>query len=82
MVGVVASVVINWVLWPFIARHELRQAMSAMMFFLSIIYRSNKTSVPLFSFVYFNLVLWLTEYALFYFVLPTPHRHYCRVYLL
>jgi hypothetical protein len=40
VVGVVAAVVINWILWPFIARHELRKAVSAMLFFLSIIYRS------------------------------------------
>lgn len=40
VVGVVAAVVINWILWPFVARHELRKAVSAMLFFLSIIYRS------------------------------------------
>lgn len=39
-VGVVAAIVINWILWPFVARHELRKAMSAMLFFLSIVYRS------------------------------------------
>jgi hypothetical protein len=37
--GVVAAVVVNWVLWPFVARHELRKALSAMLFFQSIIYR-------------------------------------------
>lgn len=40
VVGVVAAVLINWILWPFVARHELRKAVSAMLFFLSIIYRS------------------------------------------
>ena len=40
VVGVVAAVMINWILWPFVARHELRKAVSAMLFFLSVIYRS------------------------------------------
>ncbi|OIW25191.1 hypothetical protein CONLIGDRAFT_636270 [Coniochaeta ligniaria NRRL 30616] len=40
VVGVVAAILINWILWPFVARHELRKAVSAMLFFLSIIYRS------------------------------------------
>lgn len=39
VVGVVASVIVNWVLWPFVARHELRKALSAMMVYSSIIYR-------------------------------------------
>jgi hypothetical protein len=39
VVGVVAAVVVNWVLWPFIARHELRKALSAMLIYSSIIYR-------------------------------------------
>lgn len=39
VVGVVAAVVVNWVLWPFVARHELRKALSAMMIYSSIIYR-------------------------------------------
>jgi hypothetical protein len=38
-VGVVAAVVINWIIWPFVARHELRKALSAMMIYSSIIYR-------------------------------------------
>ena len=33
-------IVVNWVLWPFVARHELRFALSSMLFFMSIIYRS------------------------------------------
>ncbi|KAH8598829.1 hypothetical protein B0O99DRAFT_537965 [Bisporella sp. PMI_857] len=39
IVGVVAAVIINWVLWPFVARHELRKALSATMIYSSIIYR-------------------------------------------
>ncbi|KAH7323695.1 hypothetical protein BKA65DRAFT_73210 [Rhexocercosporidium sp. MPI-PUGE-AT-0058] len=39
VVGVVAAVVVNWVLWPFVARHELRKALAAMMIYSSIIYR-------------------------------------------
>lgn len=40
VVGVVASVVTNWILWPFVARHELRKALSSMLIYSSIIYRS------------------------------------------
>ncbi|KAI1656416.1 hypothetical protein F4813DRAFT_364292 [Daldinia decipiens] len=40
MVGVVASIIVNWVLWPFVARHDLRKATAAMMFYCSIVYRS------------------------------------------
>jgi hypothetical protein len=36
-------VVINWIWWPFVARHELRKAVSAMLFFMSIIYRSARS---------------------------------------
>ena len=39
VVGVVASVIVNWVLWPFVARHELRKALSSMLIYSSIIYR-------------------------------------------
>ncbi|RDW71991.1 putative BRE4 [Coleophoma crateriformis] len=39
LVGVVSAVVMNWILWPFVARHELRKALSAMMIYSSIIYR-------------------------------------------
>jgi hypothetical protein len=39
VVGVVSAVVVNWVLWPFIARHELRKSISAMLFHSAIIYR-------------------------------------------
>jgi uncharacterized membrane protein YgaE (UPF0421/DUF939 family) len=39
VVGVVAAVMVNWMLWPFVARHELRKALSAMLIYSSIIYR-------------------------------------------
>lgn len=39
VVGVVSAVVVNWVLWPFVARHELRKSISAMLFHSAIIYR-------------------------------------------
>lgn len=42
LVGTVSAVVINWILWPFIARHELRKALSAMLFFQSLLYRSKQ----------------------------------------
>lgn len=38
-VGVVAALVVNWVLWPFVARHELRKSLSAMMLHSAILYR-------------------------------------------
>ncbi|CAM1506421.1 Fc.00g060620.m01.CDS01 [Cosmosporella sp. VM-42] len=40
LVGTTAPVIVNWILWPFVARHELRTALSSMLFFMSIIYRS------------------------------------------
>ncbi|KAI1487837.1 hypothetical protein F5X96DRAFT_648131 [Biscogniauxia mediterranea] len=40
IVGVVASILVNWILWPFVARHDLRKATAAMIFYCSIIYRS------------------------------------------
>jgi len=39
VVGVVAAVMVNWVLWPFVARHELRKALANMLIYSSIIYR-------------------------------------------
>lgn len=39
IVGIVAAIVVNWVLWPFIARHELRKSLSAMMLHSAILYR-------------------------------------------
>ncbi|KAL7622397.1 Zinc finger protein containing five transmembrane domains [Parahypoxylon ruwenzoriense] len=40
VIGVVASIIVNWVLWPFVARHDLRKAVATMMFYCSIVYRS------------------------------------------
>ena len=39
VVGIVAAVLVNWLLWPFIARHELRKSLSATMLHLAILYR-------------------------------------------
>ncbi|KAL9020644.1 MAG: hypothetical protein Q9185_002092 [Variospora sp. 1 TL-2023] len=39
-VAITTSVLTNWVLWPFVARHELRKCLSAMMLHLAILYRS------------------------------------------
>ncbi|ETS78266.1 hypothetical protein PFICI_10328 [Pestalotiopsis fici W106-1] len=39
-VGVIASIVVNWVIWPFVARHDLRKAVSMMIFYCSIMYRN------------------------------------------
>ena len=39
VVGVVAAVVVNWILWPFIARHELRKSLSTMLLHSAILYR-------------------------------------------
>ena len=39
VLGVIAALVVNWVLWPFIARHELRKSLSAMMLHSAILYR-------------------------------------------
>ncbi|KAF3905452.1 hypothetical protein ABW20_dc0103997 [Dactylellina cionopaga] len=40
IVGVLASVFINWCLWPFVARHELRKSLANMLINLSIVYRA------------------------------------------
>ncbi|KAH0491183.1 hypothetical protein TgHK011_002625 [Trichoderma gracile] len=40
LVGTTAPIIVNWCLWPFVARHELRKSLSSMLFFLSIIYRN------------------------------------------
>lgn len=39
VVGVVAAVVVNWILWPFVARHELRKSLSAMLLHSALLYR-------------------------------------------
>ncbi|KAL9604542.1 MAG: hypothetical protein Q9219_000507 [cf. Caloplaca sp. 3 TL-2023] len=38
-VGIFASLLTNWILWPFVARHELRKSLSSMMLHLAILYR-------------------------------------------
>lgn len=38
-VGVIAAMLVNWMLWPFIARHELRKSLSSMMLHTAILYR-------------------------------------------
>jgi hypothetical protein len=39
VVGVVAAILVSWILWPFIARHELRKSLSAMIYYSALIYR-------------------------------------------
>ena len=39
IVGLVAALTVNWVLWPFVARHELRKSLSGMMLHSAILYR-------------------------------------------
>lgn len=39
VVGVVAALLVNWILWPFIARHELRKSLSTMLLHSAILYR-------------------------------------------
>lgn len=39
LIGVVAAVTVNWFLWPFVARHELKKAVAAMLVYSSVIYR-------------------------------------------
>lgn len=38
-VAILATILTNWIMWPFIARHELRKSLSAMMLHLAILYR-------------------------------------------
>ncbi|KAI1434257.1 hypothetical protein GGR50DRAFT_663700 [Xylaria sp. CBS 124048] len=40
VVGVAASIVVNWILWPFVARHALRKGIASMMFNCSILYKN------------------------------------------
>ncbi|KAL8777502.1 MAG: hypothetical protein Q9194_002510 [Teloschistes cf. exilis] len=37
--AILASILTNWIIWPFVARHELRKSLSAMMLHLAILYR-------------------------------------------
>ena len=39
VVGVVSAVLVNWILWPFVARNELRESISTMMLHSAILYR-------------------------------------------
>jgi hypothetical protein len=39
VVGVFAAIVVNWALWPFVARHELRKSLAAMLLHSAILYR-------------------------------------------
>ena len=39
IIGVISALLINWLLWPFIARHELRKSISAMLLHTAILYR-------------------------------------------
>ncbi|KAL0637512.1 Zinc finger protein containing five transmembrane domains [Maublancomyces gigas] len=39
IIGIVSAVVVNWVIWPFVARHELRKSLSFMMLNLGVSYR-------------------------------------------
>ncbi|KAG5943661.1 hypothetical protein E4U60_006543 [Claviceps pazoutovae] len=39
-VGIVVPILASWVLWPFVARHELRVALSSTMIFMSILYQN------------------------------------------
>ena len=40
VVGVFAPIVTNWVLWPFVARHELRKSIAQLILHSAIVYRS------------------------------------------
>lgn len=39
VVGITAAVMVNWIIWPFVARHELRKSVSTMMLHMAILYR-------------------------------------------
>lgn len=39
IVGVSASIFINWIFWPFVARHEVRKAMSTVLLHISQCYQ-------------------------------------------
>ncbi len=39
IVGLVAALTVNWVLWPFVARHELRKSLASMILHSAIRYR-------------------------------------------
>ena len=39
LIGVVGAVFVNWLLWPFVARHELKKALASMLIYSSVVYR-------------------------------------------
>lgn len=39
IVGLVAALTVNWILWPFVARHELRKSLASTTLHLAILYR-------------------------------------------
>jgi hypothetical protein len=39
IIGTLSAMFISWVLWPFIARHELRKSLAAMIYYCALIYR-------------------------------------------
>ncbi|KAF9770906.1 hypothetical protein IL306_011478 [Fusarium sp. DS 682] len=40
LIGTIAPIIVNWIFWPFVARHELRIALSSMILYMSIMYRN------------------------------------------
>jgi hypothetical protein len=40
VVGCVTAITVNWVLWPFVARHELRKSISACILHCALVYRN------------------------------------------
>ncbi|ELR02648.1 hypothetical protein VC83_01012 [Pseudogymnoascus destructans] len=39
VVGVISAILVSWLLWPFVARHELRKSLSGMIYYSALIYR-------------------------------------------
>ena len=39
ILGIISALIVNWILWPFIARHELRKSLSSMLLHTAILYR-------------------------------------------
>ena len=40
IVGLISALIVNWLLWPFVARHELRKSLASTMLHNAILYRS------------------------------------------
>jgi hypothetical protein len=49
-IGVVAAIIINWLLWPFLARHQMRKSISGMLLHLTVLYRGVVSN-----YVYYNM---------------------------